>query len=195
MLKKAIIIFVRPPVLGKVKSRIAATIGEERALNVYEKLLAHTHKICSALTCDRYVFYADEIVQEDCWEKTLFTKYVQTGSDLGDRMQHAFEMIFSKGYNQVLIIGSDCYELDTPLLETAFTALENDKVVIGPATDGGYYLLGLQQHLPFLFRKISWSTSTVCTETINRCRQQQLSIHILPVLTDIDEEKDIPFTY
>ena len=96
-LKQALIIFVRNPVLGKVKTRLAKTIGNERALSIYKELLQHTHDITQTQPCDKYIFYADGITENDIWENNIYKKWIQNGQDLGARMQAAFELLFNKG--------------------------------------------------------------------------------------------------
>src|SRR4051812_9764031 len=112
-MKQALIIFIRNPVLGQVKTRLAKTLGDEQTLSIYKELLRHTHAITQKLPFDKYVFYADGITKGDIWENYIYNKLVQTGNDLGARMQAAFELLFSKGYQHICIIGSDCYELTT----------------------------------------------------------------------------------
>jgi uncharacterized protein len=189
----ALIIFVRKPVLGRVKTRLAAAIGNEKALAVYTFLLRHTRRISERLPIAKFVFYADEIDTADLWDG--FEKRLQNGNDLGERMENAFKYLFKNGYTKVCIIGSDCYTLSETVLKNAFTELEINDVVIGPATDGGYYLLGMQSPCKHLFQGIRWSSNSVCTATIKKTEELALSIHLLPVLSDVDEEKDITFNY
>ena len=189
----ALIIFVRNPVLGKVKTRIAATIGDEKALAVYKHLLQHTKNITEHLPVTRFVFYADEIAINDLWNG--YEKCLQSGSDLGERMSNAFECLFEKGFTKIVIIGSDCYELDEQMISGSFLKLNEYEIVIGPATDGGYYLLGMQSPFKNLFENITWSSNSVLNESKKQIEQQNLSLFLLPLLNDVDEEKDITFDY
>lgn len=189
-MEQALLIFVRNPVLGQVKTRLAKTLGDEKALSIYKELLRHTHDITQTLPFDKYVFYADCITQGDIWENNIYRKLVQTGNDLGARMQAAFELLFNKGYQHICIIGSDCYELTTATLRQAFDALRQYDIVIGPSADGGYYLLGLPRMQPSLFINIEWSTNKVLEQTINACAVAGCSHTLLPVLHDIDDEQD-----
>ena len=193
MKKEALIIFVRNPVLGKVKTRIAATIGDENALAIYKHLLQYTKQIASETGVTKHIFYADELNQCDLWDGN--EKYLQTGDDLGDRMKNAFNCVFAKGYGKVIIIGSDCFELTPAIIDSAFDYLDESEIVIGPAKDGGYYLLGMSTPHPYLFDNIQWSTNRVFNETLGIMRENNLSISLLPELNDIDEAKDITFTY
>ena len=190
-MKPALLIFARHPEAGKVKTRLAATMGNEAALCIYTQLLKHTVSITKDLPVDKFLFYADEVVPEDLWHAAHYFKDIQKGNDLGERMKHGFDNIFQKGYNKAVIIGTDCPALSAPALMNAFDSLNSHDVVIGPAEDGGYYLLGMKQPCHPLFEDIPWSTSSVLDETIKRCSALHLNYTLLPVLQDIDEEKDL----
>ena len=190
MKPNALILFVRKPERGKVKTRIAATAGEDAALFIYEKLLQHTYNITTTLDCTRYVFYADAIEDEDMW--TGYEKLFQAETDLGNRMKEAFAQLFQKGHHHICIIGSDCYELSTGMIENAFTHLQEHDIVIGPAHDGGYYLLAMKEELKDVFQKIDWSTEKVLYQTIEQLKQNHWSYFLLPVLHDVDTIDDVP---
>ena len=189
----ALIIFVRNPVLGKVKTRLAATIGNEKALAVYKHLLQYTRRITQNLSVTKFVFYADEINTDDLWNG--YKKQLQSGNDLGERMKNAFEELFLQGFNKICIIGSDCYDLKEAIVKTAFEKLAEADVVIGPVTDGGYYLLGLKKVVAEFFINKQWSTSGIFAETCKEAKLLQLSVSELPLLNDIDEEKDLPSSF
>ena len=192
-MQSALIIFVRNPVLGKVKTRISASIGDEKALAVYKHLLQHTKNITEHLPVARFVFYADEIAINDLWNG--YEKRLQSGIDLGERMSNAFECLFEKEFTKIVIIGSDCFELDEKMIAAAFLKLNEYDIVIGPATDGGYYLLGMQSPFKNLFENITWSTDSVLRETIKKIEQHKLSFFLMPLLNDVDEEMGITFDY
>jgi len=189
-LKSALIIFVRNPEPGKVKTRIAKTMGNEKALEVYKELLLHTHDITKDISCDKFVFYADQITENDLWETSSYHKKLQQGNDLGQRMLFAFRELFGLGYQSVQIIGSDCIELTTDIIAIGFTRLHENEVVIGPSTDGGYYLLGMSLLIPGIFYKKEWSTEKVYSSTLADINKLSLSYFLLPELSDIDTEKD-----
>jgi rSAM/selenodomain-associated transferase 1 len=193
MMKNAVIIFTKNPEAGKVKTRLAATIGNDAALSVYVQLLSRTVSITNQLPVDKFVFYSNHIMQEDIWNNNHFFKQVQSGHDLGERMKNAFTDIFKKDYEKIVIIGTDCPDLNPNIILNAFARLDFHDVVIGPAEDGGYYLLGMKQIHPQLFENISWSTDAVLSETQIKCDDLQLDYHLLPMLKDIDEEKDLSF--
>jgi uncharacterized protein len=190
-MKNALIIFVRHPELGKVKTRLAKSVGEEKALSVYTYLLKITHDIAINIHADKYVFYTDEIITNDCWEMDLFIKRRQEGETLGEKMKNAFLSLFKYGYTKLVIIGSDCPELTASQVIDAFQKLDSNGVVIGPATDGGYYLLGLTQMIPELFHNKQWSTDTVLADTILDIEKLSKSSVMLPKLSDIDTEDDL----
>lgn len=192
---KAIIVFVKPAIAGNVKTRLAATIGNEQALKVYLFLLAHTRELVRSAGYDLYIFYDGPPGENEDWGNGVVIAKVQQGGDLGAKMHHAFETVFADGYHQVMIIGSDCYELNTDIIRQSFEALATHDVVIGPAKDGGYYLLGQKGNNAALFRNKQWSTSTVFEDTVNDIRLSGNTLALMPVLSDVDEEKDIKFSY
>ncbi len=190
----ALIIFVKNPEKGKVKTRLAKTIGEERALAVYNSLLSHTLEVTAPLFCDKAVYYSDFIPGTDLWSRKGYRQEQQAGSDLGQRMCHAFERELKNGYKSICIIGSDCPGLSTAIIAGAFDMLRETEIIIGPSADGGYYLLGMHHlHRPFFLEK-PWSTGRVYAETMKDIKASGMKHLLLPVLTDIDEEKDLRIT-
>ncbi len=187
--KNALIIFARKPEAGKVKTRLAKTIGNANTLQIYIKLLEHTRTVGKEMECDSFVFLT-EPMNDDFWDG--FFCELQHGETLGDKMQHAFELVFNKGYQHCVIIGSDCPGLDTKIVKKAFAFLALNDVAIGPAEDGGYYLLGMKKLIPAIFSEKDWSTAAVYQQTIKDLQNLQLSYKVLPVLNDVDEEKDVP---
>jgi uncharacterized protein len=191
MKKALLIVFTKNPKLGKVKTRLAATIGDEKALRVYQFLLDHTFQITRHLDLDKAVYYSDFIPTNDVWKKYDFKQFLQTGADLGEKMSNAFRSSFIRGYEKVVLIGSDCYELDENYLRVAFNHLEKNQVVIGPAEDGGYYLIGMDAHHPSLFENKKWSTASVFNETFQNIADLNLTSHYLQELSDIDDLNDL----
>ncbi len=189
-MENAIIIFVRHPESGKVKTRLAKSIGDEKALEVYQELLLHTHDISVNLNCDKFIYYADTICKNDIWENNLYIKKLQAGETLGERMRQAFLDLFLQGYSKIVIVGSDCPALTSEIIEEAFNKLDSDDVVIGPAKDGGYYLLGMSDFLPKLFENKEWSTDQVFIETIKDLERGNKKYSILVELSDIDTGED-----
>ena len=190
MSNDSLLIFARNPVYGKVKTRLAATIGNDKALLIYQKLVEHTAAVTKSINTTRTVYYSDFIAAGDAWDNS-FLKTVQRGADLGERMSNAFRDALEYGTNKAVIIGTDCYDLTSTIIADAFSELSNFDIVIGPALDGGYYLLGMNTHHPSLFDNMEWSTEAVLLETLTRCGDLDLRYFLLPVLSDIDEEKDL----
>lgn len=190
-MKEALIIFIRNLVPGNVKTRLAKEIGDEAALEVYNKLLHHTQFITRELNCHKFVYYSDLITDYDIWENKDYFKRVQKGDDLGERMLNAFKETFEMGYTKLVIIGSDCFELSSSGIEQAFHMLENYDAVLGPAADGGYYLLGLKRVLQNLFENKTWSTGSVLAESLADLRESHCSSFLLPILRDIDKIEDL----
>ena len=197
MTQDALIIFVKNLIDGQVKTRLAATLSNEEAMDIYKQLLQKAHRTVEPFETDKIIFYSD-FIADDIWENNLFQKKIQEGNDLGARMKNAFKSLsaahagsFTSGYEKVVIIGTDCPGINETILKDAFAKLENHDIVIGPATDGGYYLLGMKKEHPYLFQNIGWSTEVVLKQTIDRCDIHQVSYFLLPELSDIDEEKDL----
>ena len=184
-----LMVFVRNPQLGTVKTRLATTVGDKVALEIYIELMRHTAEVTHKVSADKKVFYSEKIEQHDVWTEMNFSKALQTKGTLGQRMENAFRTAFEKGYKKVLIVGSDLYSLKTSHIEKALHQLDKKEVVIGPAQDGGYYLLGLKKKMPALFCNKSWGTSTVLKETLNDLKLK--SIFLIETLNDIDNFEDL----
>jgi rSAM/selenodomain-associated transferase 1 len=187
----ALVIFVRNPILGQVKTRLAKDIGDERALAIYLQLLEHPLKITRSLSFRKFIYYADEVSDYDLWSVPGYTKRMQSGTNLGERMLNSFKELFEQGFTRIVIIGSDCLQLQTENLQEAVTLLESNTAVIGPASDGGYYLLGLTKLYPELFVNKPWSTNQVLTKTIDDFNNQGISYALLEELSDIDDITDL----
>ena len=187
----ALVIFVRNPVLGQVKTRLAKDIGDERARAIYLQLLQHTLEITRGLSFRKFIYYADEVSDYDLWSVPGYTKRKQNGNDLGERMLNSFKELFDQGFTQIIIIGSDCLQIQTEHLQEAVVLLESSAAVIGPASDGGYYLLGLTKLYPDLFVNKPWSTDQVFAKTIDDFNNQGISFALLEELSDIDDITDL----
>ena len=180
-----LIIFIKNPEAGKVKTRLAAEVGNEKALEIYHALLKHTRETVLSRPFDRLLFYSSFIDHQDEWPSQDFTKLLQEGDGLGDRMQHAFAHAFTQG-GPVLIVGSDCPGLSPTILEEAIEHLQSKDFVIGPAMDGGYYLLGMRNYQPEVFSNMEWSTASVLPTTLERINVLQATYALLPMLSDVD---------
>lgn len=190
-MKELLIIFAKNPRMGKVKTRLATSIGNEKALRIYEILLRHTLRITQNYTGEKAVYYSDFIPANDDWKKNGYHQFLQHGNDLGEKMAQAFRSAFIRGYDKVILIGSDCYEITEKEIELAFEKLSDFNMVIGPATDGGYYLIGLTQPVPQVFQNKNWGTETVLEGTLKDAEALSVSVHQLQVLSDIDDLNDL----
>ena len=191
MMKEALMIFAKNPEYGKVKTRLAATTGDAQALFIYEQLLKHTISVTKDLPFDKIIFYSDSVIEKDDWENTIYQKKIQQGKSLGSKMKNAFKSSFTGGYEKIVIIGTDCFELDEKHILKAFEQLKKVDIVIGPAKDGGYYLLGMKKLYGGIFENVDWSTDKVLKQTRGICKQLNLSVFLLRELNDIDDEEDL----
>ncbi len=187
--KELLIIFTRNIILGKCKTRLAKTTGPYVALNIYRFLVEHTAKISGELNVTRWVYYSDKVEENDLFDNNAYSKYRQQGDDLGARMYSAVRDGFLAGFEKVIIIGSDIYDLEAIDLEKAFDTLNYHDYVIGPASDGGYYLLGMKAPLRDLFVDKSWGTNTVLKKTLEDL--EGLDVKLLDTRNDVDVYEDI----
>jgi rSAM/selenodomain-associated transferase 1 len=189
-MKNILLIFIRNPQLGKVKTRLARTLGNEEALRIYHILLGKTRSAALGCAAKPWLFYSDFIDEKDAWDVRFFHKTIQHPGDLGERMESAFQQAFDSGAQKVVIMGSDCPELTGVMLDHAFELLDSADFVLGPVPDGGYYLIGMKTMEPTVFQGIEWSTETVRTHTIEKIEQARKSFALLPMLQDVDTEAD-----
>ena len=191
LMEKLLIIFVKNPKIGKVKSRLAKSIGDRKALSVYKKLLRRTKEHVIDLEIDKRVCYSEMIDQEDLWENSKFQKSLQQGDDLGVRMYNAIKDASKDPYHKICLIGSDIMELTDEIIIRAFSLLDEHDIVLGPSFDGGYYLIGMKSPVKELFLNKKWSTEVVLAETVNKIKKLKLTYALLPTLNDIDEIEDL----
>ena len=187
-----LLILIRNPQLGKVKTRLARTLGDVEALRIYNLLLDRTRRAAQDVAAERWLYYSDFIPEKDEWLESDFQKKIQYPGDLGERMESAFREAFATGAKKALIIGSDCPDLSGAILQQAFDALDHADFVIGPTPDGGYYLLGMKQLESSVFQEIEWSTETVRSKTLGKIHAAGFTCAELPVLSDVDTEEDLP---
>jgi uncharacterized protein len=187
-------IFVKAPVAGLVKTRLAAEIGPDRAVELYRRL---GRRVVQAVARGEHEIVVWSAPPRDAalvraWLDGLGVSrfLLQAGGDLGKRLRAAFAKHFHEGVRRVVIIGSDCPGIDVGLTKEAFAALRRHDVVLGPAWDGGYYLIGMKQLHESLFQSITWSSSAVAQETAARAEAAGLSCHLLPMLRDVDTVAD-----
>ena len=191
-LKKALIVFIKNPEEGRVKTRLAASVGAPQALEVYKKLLEHTRNTVIQTDCNKFLFYDRVINLEDGWSNADFEKCLQSPGDLGQKMSHAFQFCFEqKSQDSCVIIGSDCPEINSEIITKAFNSLKQYDFCIGPSYDGGYYLLGMRCMNEAVFHNIKWSTDQVLKQTVSSIQQLNKSYTLLDTLHDLDNIEDL----
>ena len=188
MKSNLLLVFCKNPQKGKVKTRLAKSIGDDRALFIYEKLLEKTAVVLNQLNCDIALYYSENIPEQDCFKHLKATKKRQVGDDLGKRMAKAFQEGLST-HQKVVIIGTDLWTLESQDIEKAFTALNQNTAVLGPAQDGGYYLLGLTHFIPSLFANKAWGTGEVLKKTKSDLQGEK--VYFLDEKNDIDTREDL----
>lgn len=190
MEKNALIIFQKNEILGNVKTRIAAKVGDQKALEIYQDLVGHTLQVCRKISSSKFIYYSDFIPKDSISSDSEYQVETQSGFDLGSKMQNAFQNLFDKGFEKVILIGTDCGELESRHLEEAYELLESHEAVLGPAKDGGYYLVGMRRQIPGFFEGIPWSTSKVLLLTLEKLENQTVTYGLLDLLSDVDEWED-----
>jgi uncharacterized protein len=186
-----LVIFIKAPRLGAVKSRLAKTLGEENALAAYKLMTDRLLANLIGLPGIEIRFSPDDAEDEvRKWLGNGFEFSPQGSGDLGERLQRAFEESFARGFGRTVIIGSDCPYVTRSDIEMAWASLANCEAVIGPAADGGYWLIGLRSPQPRLFEEISWSSDSVFETTLERICAANLPHDCLRELNDIDAESD-----
>ena len=186
-----LILFAKAPELGKVKTRLGQQIGGQKALDAYIQLLRHLARqlrrrtdVEVRITPDHALDSLKALIPET-WKVRP-----QGEGDLGARLTHAFQEAFAEGCTKVAAIGSDCPYITSRDIDSAWESLNQKDICVGPATDGGYWLLGMRAMQPTLFQDIPWSTPEVLAQTLLKCRQNGLTISLLPILSDVDERTE-----
>ncbi|WP_018615364.1 TIGR04282 family arsenosugar biosynthesis glycosyltransferase [Segetibacter koreensis] len=190
-MENALIIFVRNSEKGKVKKRLAKSIGDEKTLEVYKYLLEYTKDITIQCKCNLFVFYSHYIHINDVFDDNVFSKHVQEGDDIGERMMNAFKKVFDLGLKNICIIGSDCYQLETEILNEAFEKLRQSDIVIGPANDGGYYLVGMSKVYRDVFTNKDWGKTTLLNDTLETINTLGLTCSQLSQLNNLEDIDDL----
>lgn len=188
-MKEAIIVFQKNPKEGHTKTRLAATIGHPNAMRVYGELVRHAHDVIGSFEAHKYLFFSDFVEDDIRWAN--YHKYVQSGEDLGLRMFNALNRVHNQGVNRVVLIGTDCYQLSGAIIREALDSLKTSDYCIGPALDGGYYLIGARSTDEEVFLNKEWSTATVFQEAIDSIQKINKTVHVLPALSDVDVEEDL----
>jgi hypothetical protein len=191
--KNCILIFLKFPEKGKVKSRLAQDIGEDAALELYRYFILDLLDTLKTGSYTVIIYFLPPDARQEVlqWLGKEYRYMPQQGRDLGERMRNAFSEVFSEGFSKVLLIGSDIPDITDAILDSAFE--NEDDAVIGPALDGGYYLIGFRNNtfLPEAFDGMPWGTETVLKKTVELFRKKNLGVHLLPQWQDIDRLADL----
>ena len=192
--RKSLFMMVRYPEPGKVKSRLAADLDENQAAEIYRACAEILFTAAGGLpeAIEKYLYCADHLDVERVasWAGRRFKCQAQPGGDLTMRLENVFKTAFDKGMSKVVIVASDVPDISAGIFGQAFATLARHDVVIGPSTDGGYYLIGLKRNYSQLLSKIDWGTSAVLNQTLKAAKNLGLSVHLLPPLQDIDTADD-----
>lgn len=193
---RAIIIMTRYPEPGRVKTRLIPALGDAGACLLHRKMVEHTmatvRDFILVFPADIFVFFhggSEKLMASWLGDEAAYLP--QAAGSLGDKMKDAFLAVFNRGYETAMMMGTDCPAIDSPLLSQAFSFMDQADMVVGPAADGGYYLLGLKQVYDPLFKGISWGTVVVLTQTLLAARNENLKVSRLPELRDIDRPEDL----
>lgn len=198
-LRPGIFVMMKYPEVGRVKARLAQSIGEEAAASLYRAFIQDTLTTVQSLDIPFHiaVYPPESNGQFAQWLGPSYQFFHQQGMNLGKRLQNGFATMFMNEYQQVIALASDSPDLPIEILQTAVSSLQTNKVVIGPATDGGYYLIGFSNDffIPDAFEEISWSTDTVFQETLSRIESVTHQVHVLPQWADIDTKSELKEFY
>jgi uncharacterized protein len=186
-----LIIFTRFPVTGSVKTRLIPLLGESGACALHQKMVSHTLKKLYSFPRIQIWFEGSDEYEMRTWlgDKYEYKKQIQ--GDLGEKMLHAFQEVFSTGETKAALVGTDCPAIDLLHIEETMQNLDRSDVVIGPAQDGGYYLIGMKAPHEGLFRAMFWGTDQVCKITKERAELEKLEVSLLEVLSDVDRPEDL----
>jgi len=168
---------------------LAAKVGNKVALDIYKFLLDHTVTFTKNLKVEKWVYYSEEIWEDDIWDNNVYQKKLQVGKDLGERMMNAFKEVFQAGFENIIVIGSDMFHLNQSDLEEAFSKFKDHNYVVGPAEDGGYYLLGMKSLKTELFQNKNWGTGTVLEDTLSDIKNEKVAL--MDEKNDVDYYEDI----
>jgi len=194
---QTVVLFVKPPIPGRVKTRLARDIGDDAACSIYRRLADYTIQQIQASGIPLALFFdgSDPVSLPPAWLQASQTCIPQQGQKLGERMVAAFRFLFVDTVKQAVLIGSDIPGIDAVYLRQAFELLADNSMVLGPVLDGGYCLIGFNQihFTESLFQNIPWSTDQVFELTLNAAVQAGLTVGLLPALQDIDTVDDLQY--
>jgi len=193
--RRAIILFAKDPVCGRVKTRLASLLDAETTLKLYLHFLtAGLSLLESAQRADRFIAVAPPLTSEYFKSNPrleAFAIFTQEGDDLGRRMRNAFVQCFEEGYERVVIVGADSPSLPVEYVQRALDSEE--ALTLGPAIDGGYYLIGMGPRQVEIFDNVHWGTGSVLADTGANARREGVEVELLPVWYDVDRPDDLRF--
>jgi rSAM/selenodomain-associated transferase 1 len=198
MMKNALIIFVKTPVAGLVKTRLQPQISPEDSAELYTAFLKDIdHKFYDRDDFDSWYAVSPENFQNEVLAQIIHLDnyFLQEGKNLGECMNNAFQAMFMKGYEKIVLIGSDLPSITTDIVSQALQNLESKDCVIGPSKDGGYYLIALNSPMSALFENLPWSSSEVLEKTIEILDKNGLTYTLLSEFEDIDTNKELVSFY
>lgn len=198
-MEQCLLLFIKYPEKGKVKTRLAKGLGQDFALSLYKSFVLDILETLSEYTHNLIICYHPQEAISSI-KKWLGNKYFyisQNGENLGERMKNAFTSVFLKGCSKAVIIGSDIPQISINVINEAFSELNKCDAVIGPSYDGGYYLIGFKEKsfMPEIFKKINWGTEKVFTDSMKIFKTKKYNVHVLPKLRDIDTVDDLKALY
>lgn len=192
-MKPALVVFTKLPIRGRVKTRLTPLVSPRAAAELHRCFLLDTLATASRIKARTVVAYSPRGAADLLKEFFHGWSIPQQGGSLGERMSSAFQEVFHRGFSPGVMIGSDIPTLPPGFLREAFKALREKDLVLGPAVDGGYYLIGMHRLHPGVFRDISWGTPGVLRQTLERIRELGLRFSCLPVWYDVDAPRDLVF--
>lgn len=196
-MKKALIVFAKTPLKGRIKTRLQPHLTPEKILNLYKSFITETMSRCLRLK-DAEIFLGSYPTKDNDFMKELTKKhniksFNQRGKNLGERFVNAFKDRFKQGYGKVVIIGSDSPLIPVENIKKAFLKLTKNEFVLGPCCDGGYYLVGASKVIPEVFHNIPWDTDRVLNRTLGKLNSLNIRFYLLPFWYDIDTIEDLRF--
>ena len=191
MSKEVLSIFVKNLIPGTVKKRLAKDLGIETAIEIYKELVGITAEATDILEINKCVYYSDYIESNDQFDDAKYQKHIQEGKDLGQRMQNCFYDAFELDFDKMILIGSDTPDITDQIISQGFAELDKHDIIIGPAQDGGFYLIGMKKPHENLLNKRAYGHEEVLNELLDEIENRNLSVFKLPTLIDIDVKDDL----
>ena len=191
MSKEVLSIFVKNLIPGTVKKRLAKDLGIDLAIEIYKELVGITAETTDILEINKCVYYSDYIESNDQFDDAKYQKHIQEGKDLGQRMQNCFYDAFELDFDKMILIGSDTPDITDQIISQGFAELDKHDIIIGPAQDGGFYLIGMKKPHENLLNKRAYGHEEVLNELLDEIENRNLSVFKLPTLIDIDVKDDL----